>query len=427
MAGEFCPDGTLEHLGRIDHMVKIAGNRVELGDVETALQRLDGVGGAAASTYTDHNGHRRLIAAVVPVAGARLNSRLLRAELSRRLPGYMLPDRIIITEKLPQLGGGKVDRAAVAELHSEDDSASGEQTRPLSALERQLSAIWCEILEREEVGVDDDFFALGGDSLRAASLFAEIEAVCGIDRPMSLLAEASTIASLALALEDDSDWTSLLAVQPGGTRPPLFVIHDGGGNLLYARGLVDDLGPDQPIYGVRCEAMNGHPLRESTLTELASNYRARIQDMYPHGPYQLYGVSAGGIVAIEIARQLKDAGEEVPLVVLGDTPGPAELSSARSTLERGAGRLEELRSLGGAQRVRRSLWLAGRQLRHRGRLLRASLEDGARRLRGKPVPLDVRESFIMKQHGKLLAGSRNATPVSGPRPDAARCAGFRIA
>ncbi len=241
----------LEHLGRLDHLVKISGNRVELGEVENALARLDGVAAAAASTYVDETDSTRLTACVMPNAGAVLDPRLLRAALSRRLPGYMIPDHIALVDAVPQLPGGKIDRARVAELRSTDPGGASGQGPARTALERSLVTIWRDVLGVEEVGVDDDFFELGGDSIRAARLFVELERQCGIDRPMSLLADAPTIASLALALADDSVWKSLLAVQTNGTKPPLFVVHDGIGSLFYARGLTAELGPDQPIYGIR--------------------------------------------------------------------------------------------------------------------------------------------------------------------------------
>ena len=118
--GRIRPDGMLEHLGRLDHLVKISGNRVELGEVENALARLDGVAAAAAATYVDDTDSTRLTACVMPNSGATLDPRLLRASLSRRLPGYMIPDHIAIVDAVPQLPGGKTDRARVAELRSTD-------------------------------------------------------------------------------------------------------------------------------------------------------------------------------------------------------------------------------------------------------------------------------------------------------------------
>ena len=424
--GRLRPDGMLEHLGRLDHLVKISGNRVELGEVEKTLARLDGVAAAAAATYVDDTESTRLTACVMPSSGAALDPRLLRAALSRRLPGYMIPDHIALVDAVPQLPGGKIDRARVAELRSTDPGGASGQSPARTALEHSLVTIWRDVLGVEEIGVDDDFFELGGDSIRAARMFVELERQRGIDRPMSLLADAPTIASLALALADDSVWKSLLAVQTNGTKPPLFVVHDGIGSLFYARGLIAELGPDQPIYGIRCEGLNGLPPPQRSLEELAATYVGRIQALYPHGPYVLYGGSLGGVVAMEMARQLIDAGETVPLVALGDSMAPVtpRLPPGPPAGERLAARLGELREMTTAARVRRLLWLAGRQIAHQTRLIplrvrqaRTAREDrrqdavisGAVQS-GEPVPVFVRDRFVVRQYGALLIGHHPQPP-----------------
>ena len=416
--GRLRPDGMLEHLGRLDHLVKISGNRVELGEVENALARLDGVAAAAAATYVDDTDSTRLTACVMPNSGATLDPRLLRASLSRRLPGYMIPDHIAIVDAVPQLPGGKTDRARVAELRSTDPGGATGQGAARTPLERSLMAIWRDVLGVEEIGVDDDFFELGGDSMRAARLFVELEHRCGIDRPMSLLAEAPTIASLALALEDDSAWNALLPVQTSGTRPPLFVVHDGVGGLLCARGLAGELGPDQPIYGIRCEGLNGQPLAARSLEQLAATYNERIQALYPRGPYVLYGASLGGVIAMEMARQLKDAGEDVPLVALGDSMAPGEISVPPSTAERRAARLTELRAMTIAARARQLIWLAGRQIAHQvrrqGRVARTERRDERMIAdavqRGEPVPVAARRQLHPAPVRRTAARPQPARP-----------------
>ncbi|HEY1775390.1 MAG TPA: AMP-binding protein, partial [Solirubrobacteraceae bacterium] len=139
--GRIRPDGMLEHLGRLDHLVKISGNRVELGEVEHALAQLDGVAAAAAATYVDDTKSTRLTACVTASAGAALEPRLLRASLSRRLPGYMIPDHIAIVDEMPQLPGGKTNRALVAELREMDEGGDANQAAD-GSLEGQLVEIW---------------------------------------------------------------------------------------------------------------------------------------------------------------------------------------------------------------------------------------------------------------------------------------------
>jgi thioesterase domain-containing protein len=166
---------------------------------------------------------------------------------------------------------------------------------------------------------------------------------------------------------------------------------------------------------VRGEAMSGFPPRERTLSELAAGYCERIRALYPHGPYRFYGASLGGVLALEIARQLLAAGEEVPLVVLGDSFAPTSLwRRVPSSAERAAARVAELRSLSLAERLRRVAWLVARQLRHRSRLLRGEGRASKRALvreqqaieravaSGEPVPPAVRGRYGLNEYAKLL-------------------------
>lgn len=305
---------------------------------------------------------------------------------------------------------------AVERREGARDGASSPAER--EQLERALIEMWRRILRTEDVGVDDSFFDLGGDSLRAARLFVELEDRWGIDRPISLLAEAPTVASLALALTHDPDWDSVLTVQSGGERPPLFVVHDGTGSVLYARGLADELGLERPIYGLRCEELNGEPLRASSFEELAATYIARIRRIRAHGPYLFYGASIGGLIGLEMARQLTAAGEEVPFVALGDSEAPSD-GRLQGVPERLWQRLGDLGHLPAATRMRRFASYLSRRLLVRTQRALASEARTARRhertftralKRGERVPLPARPLYIMREYERLLTGHRVRAP-----------------
>jgi acyl-coenzyme A synthetase/AMP-(fatty) acid ligase/thioesterase domain-containing protein/acyl carrier protein len=407
--GRIRPDGMLDHLGRLDHLVKVSGNRVEFGEVEAALSRLDGVAAAAVATYIDASESTRITACVAPSTGAALDGRALRSGLSRQLPGYMIPDHIAVVDVIPQLPGGKTDRAAVAALRTSEQSSVNGQPSGLSPLESTLREIWSDVLGVKVTNVNDDFFELGGDSMRATRMFIELERRCGIDRPMSLIAEAPTIASLALLLGDESTWNAPLAVQTEGSRPPIFFIHDGAGSLSCGRAMATELGSDQPLYGIRCSGLNGAPVRVANLEELAATYIDQIRSLYPHGPYTFFGASLGGLIAMEMARQLKEHGEEVPFVALGDSTAPvppaAVLAAAR------------------AQRsVRENIVLTvKRQVAYRWRRLGSEARDGRRQQRavdravaqGHPIPVFARGRHVMRVYGALLLDYH----ARGPFPD----------
>lgn len=417
-------DGILEHLGRLDHLVKIHGNRVELGEVELALSRLDGIAAAAATARLDESGDNRLVACVVPETGARLDPRIVRVGLARQLPGYMVPSRVVLAAELPRLTGGKVDRLAIAELasrpedttadHDEDDSGGGAET---TAFESGLREIWRDVLHLEQIGRHDDFFALGGTSLQAAEVFVELERRLGIDGPVSLLAEAPTVGSLALLLQDDTaaPWEAVLPLRTEGSRPPLFVLHDGVGSLLFARGLLDQLGPDQPLYGLRCRVLDGFAPTEESFEQLAAGYVERIVRLYPHGPYSLYGVSLGGVLALEIARQLIASGEDVPLVVLGDSIAPGQHENTQSRRERRLGQRHELAELGAAGQLAYLVRLGRRHLRWRLGLDRQALQASEDRLaslraRRERVDQSEREELVLHSLGRLMSAYRPRPP-----------------
>jgi thioesterase domain-containing protein len=178
------------------------------------------------------------------------------------------------------------------------------------------------------------------------------------------------------------------------------------------------MGADQPIYGVQCEGLNGLPRQQDSMVDLARTYVTRIRAVYPRGPYTFYGASLGGVIAMEMARQLLEDGEEVPLVALGDTLAPSAIVIPPSRRERVSRRATELRASPVPVRVWHALASAGRVLARRAeRLSPASRE--VRRIdratasalrRGTAIPVEARESYIMRQYGTLMVGHSPGPP-----------------
>jgi len=204
---------------------------------------------------------------------------------------------------------------------------------PRNPIERQLCTLWQELLHIDKVGITDNFFDLGGHSLMAVRLFAELEKTTGRKLPLITLFQAPTVEKLAQLLSQGtkSRVSSLLVpIQPEGTKPPLMLVHGAGGDVLWGyANLAEHLGNDQPVYGIRSRGQAG--LEEpTTLEEMAGTYLQEIQKHQPHGPYYLGGYCFGGNVAFEIARQLSARGEEVALVALLDSaPSNAGYESMR--------------------------------------------------------------------------------------------------
>jgi phthiocerol/phenolphthiocerol synthesis type-I polyketide synthase E len=187
---------------------------------------------------------------------------------------------------------------------------------------RKLTAIWQDLLGAPCVAPDQNYFDLGGDSSLAVQMFATIEKVFGIKLPLATLYDAPTIAELAALLESEASpahWTSLVAIQPGGSCPPLFFFHGAGGNVLSFRDLARRLGPDQPVYGLQSQGLDGTSPLLTTIEDMAALYVKEIRTVQKHGPYLLGGYCMGGTLAYEAAQQLSNAGEEIALLALFDT------------------------------------------------------------------------------------------------------------
>lgn len=227
---------------------------------------------------------------------------------------------------------------------------------PRTPIERELAAMWRDLLGVERVGRDDDFFELGGQSLIAVRLFTRMRRRYDVDLALATLFEAPTIARCAAIVAHraglvdlpDGDaveaggtsteaapatvtppavvvpdgFRSLVTIQRGGDRTPFFCVHGAGGNVLNFRDLSTAMGRTQPFYGLQARGVDGVLRPHTSIEEMATAYLAEVREVQPHGPYLLGGYSGGGLVAFEMAHQLHDAGEEVGLVVLLDTFPP---------------------------------------------------------------------------------------------------------
>ncbi|MGE6762156.1 non-ribosomal peptide synthetase, partial [Corallococcus interemptor] len=310
-------DGTLDFLGRVDFQVKVRGFRIELGEIEAALRSASGVNEAvvvARGADTD----KRLIGYITARTGHSLDVDSLKGSLKQRLPEYMVPASLMVMEALPLNANGKVDRKALPEPDAHAIEAR-DFVAPRDALEMQLARIWEDVLGIRSVGVRSSFFELGGHSLLAVRMVAVVRERLGQTIPLSVLFQQPTVEQLAQVLRDDSQaWTPLVPLERGEpNQRPLFLVHPGGGNVLAYSELARRLGPSLPVYGLQSRGLDGRPVAES-VEEMAELYIEAIRTVQPHGPYQLGGWSLGGVIAYEMARRLRAAGEAVDLLALID-------------------------------------------------------------------------------------------------------------
>lgn len=315
--GRMLPDGCLIHIGREDSQVKVRGFRIEALEVEAALLNIDEVTEVAVIAREGNNAEKRLSAYVVLEKGSKLNPAELRAALRRSLPDFMIPTSFRILDELPRTPVGKVDQNR---LHKLPLHRQGDFVAPREPVEARLKEIWEQILDVRPVGITDDFFNLGGDSLAASELFTDIEAIYGKQFPASALLEHSTIEQVAtLIMKTDGEHSSLVPIQTAGTCPPFFCVHGIGGDVISFRSLSNFLGGDQPLYGLRAGAGGAN---RTSVEEIAAYYIVEMQHLQPQGPYHLGGYSFGGTIAFEMARQLVAKGKTVGLLAMFDTYGP---------------------------------------------------------------------------------------------------------
>ncbi len=328
-------DGTLEFMGRVDQQVKVHGFRIEPGEVEAALRRHPGVRECAVVAREDVGGDRRLVAYVVPApgygtrtlteaeiqlpadAGATLPA-ALREHLRERVPEYMVPAAFVELESLPATPNGKLDRAALpAPVHG---GAKLEADEPRDYLEVQLIQLWEEVLGVEMIGATQSFFDLGGSSLLALPLFARINRLLRCDLPVSTLFAGATVRQMAEAIREQQraepeTSSPVVPLQPGGSLPPLFVVHAADRGVMTYVNLVRHLGPEQPVYGVQDVGDDlGRPL-----AEIAADHVRAVRAVQPEGPYYLAGWSFAAYLVFEMASQLEREGQEVGFVGLLDS------------------------------------------------------------------------------------------------------------
>lgn len=309
--GRYLPDGNVEFLGRADRQVKLRGFRIEPAEIESALLDHPAIQQAAVTLVQRDPQDVRLAAYLVTQDEAPLSTSLLRSFLRDRLPDYMIPTDYVVLPRLPLTPNLKIDFAALpAQPVKSHAPATGV---PLSNTELRLAKVWQKVLGVPEVERDDDFFDLGGHSLIAVRLFAQIEAQFGKRLPVALLFRAPTLEQLAQAIEGEAESafnSTIVPITSNGAKPPFFCVHGLGGGVLGYSELARKLGPDRPFYGLQALGLYGEEPHRQVET-MAAYYVKAMRQVQSRGPYYVGGYCYGGIVAFEMARQLESAGEPV--------------------------------------------------------------------------------------------------------------------
>ena len=329
--GHYNAQGNIEFDGRVDLQVKIRGFRIELPGIEAVVNSIPGIASSVVVVKDAHSEAKRLACYFVRQACDGLGASELERMVSDKLPRYMLPSEFVELDQLPLDPNGKVDRRYLSEYgtgHGQNLAREGAfsgfeaaQGRSVE-MERELAALFTSLFGIAEVGLDDDFFQLGGNSLIAARLFARIEKQFDKRLPLAAILSARTVCRLAAVIRNHQSrvsWSSLVPLKTTGSSPPLFLIHAIGGNVVGYQELSSCLPSDQPLYALQAQGLDGQCTPASSVQEMADNYITAIRAVQPQGPYHLGGYSAGGVVAFAIACRLQECGAEVASLILIDS------------------------------------------------------------------------------------------------------------
>lgn len=318
-------DGRIEFLGRFDDQVKIRGFRIEPGEVEAALSTFPGLQHGAVVVRSNAQGEKQLVAYLSMLSGQPVPTvEALRQHLRQTLPDFMLPSMFVTPSSLPLTPSGKVDRQALPAPSASSSPPAGHYVAPRADLEVKIAAIWADVLGVPRVGLQDDFFALGGHSLAALKLITKLRDN-GFELDVVDLFRHPTVASMVAVVKPMAPVTPVqrneyaVRLQEGhADRPLLCLLPSDFGDLLIYTNLLPHLGPDQPCLGLQCPRMYEQNEGIRSMEELAAFFVRQLVAAQPTGPYVLAGYCFGGLVALEMAKQLRAAGKSIGLLALID-------------------------------------------------------------------------------------------------------------
>lgn len=320
--GKFLPDGSLEHLGRADDVVKVHGQRVDLRAIEMAIHSTGLTTEVAVGAPEDHAGERRLAVYFVPRGNANTSPQHFREKLRAQLPENQIPSYFFPLEKLPQTSGGKIDRRALTTLPQIHTAPLNADSTPQNSVEKKLAVIFESILGVAPIGRHGDFFDLGATSLKMVEARAAIEEFFNLSLPVSVFIERSTISKLAPLLSNSVAIASprpLVTLRAAEHGRPLFFVHSGQGEVV-TYGLLAHQLAERPVYGLQAPGIQGESWPLMSIPKMADRYLQEILEREPTGPYLLAGTCMGGMVAFEIAQRLVRMDRQVGLLALIDSP-----------------------------------------------------------------------------------------------------------
>jgi amino acid adenylation domain-containing protein len=322
------PDGLLERAGRKDRQIKIRGMRVELDAVEAALRQHPFVCDAGALARASSDGEVILVAYVSARAEAPAGLLAELRALMGSAPPPLQPGRLYLTQEIPRLPNSKLDVRALSAL-DESNIRKERQVVPATTagaadgdcIARTVAEAWQRVLLTPVGGPEEDFFESGGDSLKAIAFVMELERSLGLELSLSLISEAPKFSGLCQALIEQrtTRYVPLVLLKAGEPLSPVFFIHGLGGNVAELFPIARSMTYSGPVFGFQARGLARQDVPHTTVEAMAIEYVGEIKARQPYGPYYLCGYSFGGLVAFEMARRLRESGDEIGLLGLFDT------------------------------------------------------------------------------------------------------------
>lgn len=335
-------DGLLDFHGRVDRQIKIRGHRVEPDEVARRINELPEVREAVVRVLQQAADEGPVLIAYYQGRNNEVGETVIRDQLVAQLPDYLVPAHCIAVTDFPRLPNGKIDYQALPapETTTHTREASRVFAAPISETEQQIAGIWEKVLKYTPVGRNDNFFDLGGDSLKSIRVLAEADRL-GLSLAVHQLFAYQTVAELAAALttpkpspdelmigsagvapEDEANYQAVIPLKTSGNRPPLFCLHSGGGHVFFYQPLSKYLNADRPLYTIQPRGLDGATDLPTSIEEMAADYIEAMQEVQPTGPYCILGTCFSNALSLEIAHQLKNQKESLEVMIIVDSGPP---------------------------------------------------------------------------------------------------------
>lgn len=321
--GKLLENGEIQCLGRIDHQLKINGFRIEPGEIEHCMTLANvGVKQAVVKPVTRNN--ITVLAAFYTSEPNRqaMTPAAWKQLLQGYLPAYMIPEQYVVLPEFPLTPNGKIDKNSLQLPGSLLAPAPPKVNSTYTTTELTVAKVWRKALNNNDIELDDNFFEVGGHSLIAAQVMQQIYQVTGKKLPLAILFESPSVRLLAAALDriqGKATYQALVPIRPSGTKTPLFLVHGAGLNVLMFSPLTSYFDEEQPIYGLQALGLDGKKIETDTIEGIAEIYNKEILEANLGDEYAIVGYSLGGIIAFEMAKQLKKMGKKVKLLGMIDT------------------------------------------------------------------------------------------------------------